>query len=214
MRVPCRQPLVIRTLCSLSGLNRVSLVRAVEQTFRTVVFDALGGKKVGYLLGRPTRRRPVLPFVRILDSTNISFRRVVQGGCPQCSGSRKREVMPWSRRSAPPPSRPALLSRRATSKFPFWDAAIKASGENKRSAPPRHRPVPSCPAPQSRRATSGSRFETLPSRQWFRPCSGCSLAEAAVSASAPLQGPYPRQLHAGDSKGHPHRHQRYSSLMN
>ena len=32
-----------------------------DRSFRTCVFDALGGKRDGCLLGEPTRRRPVLP---------------------------------------------------------------------------------------------------------------------------------------------------------
>ena len=46
---------------SSCGLNGISFVRACGGSFRTVVFDALGGKRVGCVLGQPTRRRPVLP---------------------------------------------------------------------------------------------------------------------------------------------------------
>ena len=74
----------------LFGLHGVSFVRASEETFGTVVLDALealGGKGNGCLLGEPTCRRPVLPghalprpavhrpaptrpwYVRVLDST-------------------------------------------------------------------------------------------------------------------------------------------------
>ena len=42
------------------GLHWTSFVRASEQTFRTVVYDAREGNKDGYLLGGPLRRRPVL----------------------------------------------------------------------------------------------------------------------------------------------------------
>ena len=70
----------------------ISFVRASEETFRTGVLDALAGKRVGRLLGEPTRRRPVLPrpalprrpavccpeatrpwYVRVLDSTGCRF---------------------------------------------------------------------------------------------------------------------------------------------
>ena len=37
------------------------LFRASEETSRTVVLDALEGKRDGRFLGEPTRRRPVLP---------------------------------------------------------------------------------------------------------------------------------------------------------
>ena len=52
---------VNRGLCSSIGLHWISFVRVSEESFRTVVFDALGGKRVGCSLGEPTRRRPVLP---------------------------------------------------------------------------------------------------------------------------------------------------------
>ena len=73
------------------GLHKASFVRVSEESFRTVVFDALEaleGKGDGCLLGEPARRRPVLPgpappcrpavrcpaptspwYVRVLDST-------------------------------------------------------------------------------------------------------------------------------------------------
>ena len=37
------QPLVNRTFCSSTGLNRISFVRACEETFRTVVYGTLEG---------------------------------------------------------------------------------------------------------------------------------------------------------------------------
>ena len=85
---PADKPLVNRTFCSSIGLHRISLVRASKETFRTGVFDALGGTRDGCLLGEPIRRRPVLPgparpamrrpdptrpwYVRVLDSTGTS----------------------------------------------------------------------------------------------------------------------------------------------
>ena len=85
---PLYQPRVNRLFLSSCGLNRISFVRACEESFRTVVFDALGGERVGCVLGKPTRRRLVLPgpapprrpalrcpepirpwYVRVLDST-------------------------------------------------------------------------------------------------------------------------------------------------
>ena len=54
-------PRVNRGLCSSIGLHRNSCVRASGESFKRVVFDPLGGKRVGRLLGGPTRRRPVLP---------------------------------------------------------------------------------------------------------------------------------------------------------
>ena len=81
------------------GLNGISIVRASEGSFRTAVYDALGtlgGKGDGCLLGKPTRRRPVLPGpaphrrpavhhpaptrpwnVRVLGSTSQGTRRAV-----------------------------------------------------------------------------------------------------------------------------------------
>ena len=35
--------------------------RASGESLRTVIFHGLGGKRGGYLLGEPTRRRPILP---------------------------------------------------------------------------------------------------------------------------------------------------------
>ena len=60
---PSYKPLVNRGYRSSVDLHRNSLVRASEESFRirTVVFDALEIARVGYLLGEPTRRRPVLP---------------------------------------------------------------------------------------------------------------------------------------------------------
>ena len=58
------QPVAKKTLCSSIGSHTISFVRACEQTFRTIVLDALEAlesKKDGCLLGKPTGRRPVLP---------------------------------------------------------------------------------------------------------------------------------------------------------
>ena len=65
-RIPSRgktayQLLVYRTFCSSTGLHRISLVRASEETFRTGVFDALEGAEDGCFLGETIRRHPVLP---------------------------------------------------------------------------------------------------------------------------------------------------------
>ena len=68
----------------------ISLVRAFEESFKTVVCDALASARVGCLLGEPIRRRPVLPgpapprrpavrrpdptrpwYVRVVDSTTL-----------------------------------------------------------------------------------------------------------------------------------------------
>ena len=43
------------------GLHRISFVRASENMFRTIVYDALGCKRDGCVLGEPTLRHPVLP---------------------------------------------------------------------------------------------------------------------------------------------------------
>ena len=53
------QPLVNRLSCSSIGLHRVSFVRAFEESFKTVVFDAAVATQDGCFLGEPTRRRPV-----------------------------------------------------------------------------------------------------------------------------------------------------------
>ena len=85
-RRPADKPLVKRGFCS-TGLRRISLVRASEESFRTFVSDALEGTRDGFL-DEPIRRRPVLPdparprhpavrrphltrprYVRVLDST-------------------------------------------------------------------------------------------------------------------------------------------------
>ena len=50
------------SLSSSIGLHGISCVRASEETFRTVAFDALVRKEDGCFLGGPSRRRPVLPF--------------------------------------------------------------------------------------------------------------------------------------------------------
>ena len=47
-------------------------VRACEETFRTIVFDALGGKRDECVLGEPTRRRPVLPGPAPLRSKDVA----------------------------------------------------------------------------------------------------------------------------------------------
>ena len=57
-----RKVLVVnRMLCSPNGLHGISLVRASEELFRTVVFDALGGARDGRVLCEQSRRRPILP---------------------------------------------------------------------------------------------------------------------------------------------------------
>ena len=43
------------------GLNGISLVRASEEMFRAVVFDALEDTSDGGVLRGETRRRPILP---------------------------------------------------------------------------------------------------------------------------------------------------------
>ena len=82
------RPWYVRVLDS-TGLHRISLACAFEDTFRTAVLDALEGAKDSCLLGEPTRRHPVLPgsapprcpavgrpdptrpwYVRVLDSTS------------------------------------------------------------------------------------------------------------------------------------------------
>ena len=84
------KPLINRgsNACFVLGLHRKSFVRACGASFRTVVFYALGGKRVTCVLGKPTRWRPVLPapalprpalrrpesfrpwYVRVLDATS------------------------------------------------------------------------------------------------------------------------------------------------
>ena len=54
-------PLVNRSLCSSIGLHRNSFVRASEETFRTVVYDAPESKRDSCVLCEPTRRRSTLP---------------------------------------------------------------------------------------------------------------------------------------------------------
>ena len=44
----------------ISGPMLYTSVRASEESLKPVVIDALEGKRVGRLLGEPTRRRPVL----------------------------------------------------------------------------------------------------------------------------------------------------------
>ena len=75
-------------LCSPTGLHSMSLVRASEETFTTIVFDALEGARVGRLLGEPICRRPGvhipdpthLWYVRVLDSA--SFMTLCVPHCP------------------------------------------------------------------------------------------------------------------------------------
>ena len=43
-------------------VSTISFVRASEESFRRRVYDVPGAKRVGCLLGEPSRRRPVLPF--------------------------------------------------------------------------------------------------------------------------------------------------------
>ena len=82
-------PLINRGSSSPIGLNGILFVRACKiRPFKKVVHDTLAGQTVGWLLGHPTRRRPVLPgpaaprrsavrcadpnrpwYVRVLDST-------------------------------------------------------------------------------------------------------------------------------------------------
>ena len=87
---PRMKPRVNRLFCSSCGLHGISFVRACKGMFKTVVSDALGGKRVNCVLGKQTRRRPVLPspapprrptlrrpepirpwYVRVLDSTSL-----------------------------------------------------------------------------------------------------------------------------------------------
>ena len=70
------KPLVNRSLCSSTALNRISFVRACEKTFRTVVYVALEDRRVGCLPGRPKCRHPVLP----------SF---APPRCPPCTAPRR-----------------------------------------------------------------------------------------------------------------------------
>ena len=90
------RPLVNWSLCSSVVLHRISLVRVSGESFRRLVFDALGGARDACLLGKLFCRRPVLPrpalpsnvrpdptrpwYVRVLNSTDegshgISFVR-------------------------------------------------------------------------------------------------------------------------------------------
>ena len=55
------QSRVNRKFCFFFGLHRISLARAFEETFRTVIYDAPKSRRDGCLLGEPTRQRPVLP---------------------------------------------------------------------------------------------------------------------------------------------------------
>ena len=60
---PRPEPPVVCPGFGLDNLHRISFVRASGESFRTVVYDTLGGARVdGWLSpGKPTRRRPVLP---------------------------------------------------------------------------------------------------------------------------------------------------------
>ena len=58
---PADKPRVNRGFCSPAGLNRMSLVRASEEMFGTIVFDALGDTRDGFFLRGETCRRPMLP---------------------------------------------------------------------------------------------------------------------------------------------------------
>ena len=60
-RGPAAKPRVKRGLCSSTGLHRISFVRGCEETFRTVVYDTMGGWQDRRLLGRSNRRHAVLP---------------------------------------------------------------------------------------------------------------------------------------------------------
>ena len=138
-----RQPPVNRLSCSSIGLHRISFVRASGGSFKTVVYDAPGGTRDGFLLGEPTRLRPVLPH-----------------RCPAAPPC-----------AAPP--RPArgmsgFWIRQVASEQMFKKAAFDALGlENVRSclgrsAAPRLRPAPPHPAaspcsapPQPARRISG-----------------------------------------------------------
>ena len=89
-RRPGNKPVINRGLCSPSGLNRISLVRASEALFRTVVHDSLERTRDGCVLPERTRRRPILRSpphpaappcapdpdrpccVRVLDSTSTA----------------------------------------------------------------------------------------------------------------------------------------------
>ena len=52
--------IVNRTFCFLSGLYKITFVRASENTLRTMIYGSLEGKRIGLLLGGPNRRRPAL----------------------------------------------------------------------------------------------------------------------------------------------------------
>ena len=59
-RRPADKPVVNQTFCFSTGFSKNSFVRTSEKTFKTVVFDALKGKRDGRLLSEPIRRRSVL----------------------------------------------------------------------------------------------------------------------------------------------------------
>ena len=99
---PANKLAMNQTFCSSVGLNEISLIRAFEESFRTVVYGALGGKRaclllgepshgqlslmpggtrVGFLLGAPFRRRSVLPPQgRRRSPTQSSTSKTVDGG--------------------------------------------------------------------------------------------------------------------------------------
>ena len=57
---PTYKPLVDRGFCFPHRFKWDFRVRASEGPFKILVFDALRGKRVDFLLGGPSRRRPVL----------------------------------------------------------------------------------------------------------------------------------------------------------
>ena len=116
------------------------LCRASEESFMTIVYDALGGRRAGCLLGEPTRRRPGLPgptpprrptvrrpaptrpwYVRVLEPTSLhrnSFARSSEESsrtvvCDSLEG--KSRVFPWQTdppafQHAPPHPTPLRLA--------------------------------------------------------------------------------------------------------
>ena len=59
-RCPADKPVTNHEFCSFIGLHGILVIRAAGDSFRTVVHDAWGVKRVGRLLGEHSRRRPVL----------------------------------------------------------------------------------------------------------------------------------------------------------
>ena len=115
-RRPADKPRVNHGFCSCVGLNGISFVRASGARSRTIVHDALGGRRGGCFLGGPTRRRPVLPgpapprrpalrrsylfrpwYVQVSDSTSVP-RRHAAVEVRNCS-----ELLPWDNRCIVPP---------------------------------------------------------------------------------------------------------------